>query len=160
MVNMEIPGVAHRRLQRFEFAHGPLQCLGRIQALETFQQVAQFFTVLAELVQGFRIVPGHDRIKAQNRQPSLAQRATHGVQHRRAAASTGVLAAAKGIERSESRAYALLAVGTALAANGDTKQALSLLKDAEKAADKVAEADTREAVLQKVRREIAAIEKK
>jgi len=68
--------------------------------------------------------------------------------------------AAKSVERSESRAYALLAVAVASSAVGDNKQALSLLKEADKAADKVADPETQKTVVEKVRSMMAEIEKK
>jgi hypothetical protein len=60
----------------------------------------------------------------------------------------------------ESRAYALLAVGMATSANGDTKQALALLKEADKAADKVPEPASQKKIVALVRSAIADLEKK
>jgi len=69
-------------------------------------------------------------------------------------------AAAKSVERSESRAYALLAVATASAAAGDTKAAVALLKEADKAADKVPEGDTKKTIVERVRAMQSTLEKK
>ena len=68
--------------------------------------------------------------------------------------------AAKSVDRAESRAYALLAVAIATNANGDIKKALALLKDADKAADKVPEPASQKKIVDKVRSTMADLEKK
>ena len=69
-------------------------------------------------------------------------------------------AAAKEVQRTEGKAYALLAVALATQDVGDTKKAVSLLKEAEKAADKVAEEGSKKKILDKVRASLADLEKK
>jgi hypothetical protein len=68
--------------------------------------------------------------------------------------------AAKAIERSENRAYALLSVARATSAIGDRKGAISLLKAAEKAAQKVGDPEAQKTALEKVRVLQAEVEKK
>jgi hypothetical protein len=53
-----------------------------------------------------------------------------------------------------------LAVATATQAAGETKKALALLKEAEKAADKVPEPSSQKKAVDKVRGAIADLEKK
>jgi hypothetical protein len=69
-------------------------------------------------------------------------------------------AAAKSVDRSESRAYALLAVAMATSANGDAKKAMALLKEADKAADKVPEPASQKKIVDKVRGAIDELSKK
>ncbi|MFM7291424.1 MAG: hypothetical protein ACKO6B_09345 [Planctomycetia bacterium] len=72
-------------------------------------------------------------------------------------------AAAKSIERAENKAYALLAVANAKGVGGDakdTKQALALLKEAEKAADKVSEPVSQKKIVGLVRSAISELGKK
>ena len=59
---------------------------------------------------------------------------------------------AREIERTESRAYALLAVGEATAESGDTATAKSVLDEAYAAADKVGDPGQRTLVMSKVSR--------
>ena len=76
------------------------------------------------------------------------------------AAPADAEAAAKSVERAESRAYAFLAVALATSGNGDLKKSLSLLKEADKAADKVSEEASKKKIVDKVRGAIADLEKK
>ncbi|NDC64717.1 MAG: hypothetical protein EBZ59_12195, partial [Planctomycetia bacterium] len=69
-------------------------------------------------------------------------------------------AAARSVERSESRAYALLAVANAAVSTGDIKTALALLGDADKAADKVGDEQQRKIIVDKVRTRLAEVEKR
>ena len=59
---------------------------------------------------------------------------------------------AREIERTESRAYALLAVGEATAESGDTAAAKVVLDEAYAAADKVGDPEQRTLALAKVNR--------
>ncbi|MFM7076428.1 MAG: hypothetical protein ACKO3G_10225, partial [Planctomycetaceae bacterium] len=72
---------------------------------------------------------------------------------------TDAAAAAQTIDRAEGRAYALLAVADATAAAGDTARALELLREADKAANKVADPAAQKTVMDKVRTTMAALEK-
>jgi hypothetical protein len=54
----------------------------------------------------------------------------------------------------------LLAVATATTANGEHKKALALLKEADKAADKVPEPDVQKIIVEKVRTTMAEVAKK
>ena len=58
--------------------------------------------------------------------------------------------AAKSVERPDGKAFALIAIAIATEANGDVKGALSLLKEADKAANKASEPDTQKALVEKV----------
>ena len=69
-------------------------------------------------------------------------------------------AGAKAIEGNENRAYALVTVALARSAAGDKKGATSLLKEAEKSANKVGDADAQKNAAEKVRAAQAEVDRK
>ena len=69
-------------------------------------------------------------------------------------------AGAKAIDGNENRAYALVTVALATNAAGDKKVATSLLKEAEKSANKVGDADAQKNAAEKVRAAQAEVDKK